>query len=462
MFELDAFGGIRYCANLLAKKKLSSVELTDFFIGRLKTIGGEHRAFREITAQLALRQARASDERRAKGKSLGMLDGIPFGVKDLLATKGIPTRWGSGGHQEQVFDFDATVVSKLQDAGGVLIGKLSMIALAGIGNYDIAGASDVGATLSAWDKTLWAGGSSSGTGAAVGLGCVAYGIGSETSGSILCPSAFNGVTGMRPTYGRVSRYGAMPLCWTLDKVGPLGRSAEDCAMVLQTLIGEDPKDASTSNRPFKAVKRLKKLRIGVVKEPFAENKAEACAQGYEEVLTVLKKAGHEVVSVELPKGLPNAGLIVGLIVDGEGASAHENFIRSERLHKMHDLNQVAGCLASLEQTTTDYLWALRARVDLAKANAIWDKCDVLFRPVFYHKSLPADKPLSETWRNMGDSWISLANALGWPACAFPMAWEDGAPINGQIIGPAFGDELCLAVVQQIQRESDHHLKHPPV
>lgn len=474
MEPIELFGSITQWAALLKQKKVSSVELTQMHLDRLKTVGNGHRVYRELTESLAMTQAKASDQRRQSGKSIGPLDGIPFGVKDLISSKGIPTRWGSPGHADQVFQFDATSLARLQNAGAVLVAKLAMIELAGGGNYDLAGASDVGATLSAWNKKMWAGGSSSGTGAAVGSGCVVFGLGSETSGSIVCPSAFNGVTGFRPSYGRVSRFGAMALAWTLDKVGPLARSAADCRLILQAIAGPDPLDPTTTHEPlnFKLPKR--KLRIGVMKESFDGNKATACQMGYDATIAALKKLGHEIVDVAYPTGLPNAGVIVGLIVDGEGASAHENFIRSEKLKMLADINQVAGFTASLEQPTTDYLWAMRARVKLARANEIWQKCDVLLRPVFYHSGLSADKPLSATWTQMGDSSISLANALGWPACAFPMAWESDSrewigeraprygdnPIAGQIIGPAYSDALCLQVVEQIQSVTDWHRQHP--
>lgn len=447
----------------LQSGKASSTELTRVALAMLGKEGRAHNAVREMTEERALKAAAASDERRAKGDVLGPLDGIPYAVKDLLATKGIPTRWGSPGHADQVFDFDATVVEKLDSAGAVLCAKLAMIELAGGGDYDLPGASDVGATRCAWNKNLWAGGSSSGSGAAIGLGLLPFAIGSETSGSILCPSAFNGITGLRPTYGRVSRYGAMPLSWTLDKIGPMARTAEDAWTVLKVIAGMDPKDPSTTGRPFQE-SAARPLRVGVMKEPFGD--AKACQAGYEAVLEFLRSDGYEVVEVSLPP-LPNPGLIVGIVVDGEGVSAHEEFVRSDRLKLLADPAQVAGFTAALDQPTTDYLWAMRARVELNAANAIWEKCDVLFRPVFYHASLPAEQKLSATWRNMGDTGIALANLLGWPSCCFPMAWEKprgvegpDAPIGGQFIAPAYREDLCVRMARFVQSGTDWHRRRP--
>ena len=201
---IDPYSGIREVGRALRTKQVSSVELTLSYLQRLGSIAQEHRAVAQLTEELAMAQARNADARFARGTPIGALDGIPFGVKDLLATKGIPTRWGCPGHSDQVFEYDATAVKRLQDAGGVLVAKLAMIELAGGGNYDVPWASASGACLSAWDKRLWAGGSSSGSGAATALGCVGYSLGSETSGSITCPSSFNGCTGFRPTYGRVN------------------------------------------------------------------------------------------------------------------------------------------------------------------------------------------------------------------------------------------------------------------
>lgn len=450
------FRSIREHASALRARKVSSVELTKAYLERCKTLGAKHRAIAELTEEHALQRAKQADATIGSAKSA--LHGIPYGVKDLLATKGIPTRWGSPGHSDQVFDFDATPVKRLNDAGGVMVAKLAMIELAGGGNYNIPGASITGACTSAWDEKRWAGGSSSGSGAATALGCVGYSLGSETSGSITCPSAFNGLTGFRPTYGRVSRFGAMALCWTLDKIGPMARSAEDCAIVLGTIAGKDPNDPSTLPHRLSLQKRLgRKPRIGLLKEDFAANKAGDCEKAYEEAVRVFKKLGYETVDVAYPD-MPYM-LAVGIIVDAEGASAHEHFIRGERFGQLADVNQVGGFAAAMATPAVDYLWAMRLRTEALKANAIWEQCDGIFTPVFYHPGPPADQSFEKTWVNMGGDG-GPANLLGWPSMCFPIGFEDGSPLGGQIIAPAMREDVCFATAYAFQQETDWHLKRP--
>ena len=451
--SMGPFSSIRQMSKALAAKEISSVELTQMYLDRLKTIGKEHNAVAELTESLAIEQAKKADSTSAHS----VLHGIPFGVKDLLATIGIPTRWGSPGHADQVFDHNATVVQKLEDAGAVLLAKLEMIELAGGGNYNVANASRMGPCHSAWDKNLWAGGSSSGSGAATSLGCVGFSIGSETSGSIVCPSAFNGATGLRPTYGRVSRFGAMALCWTLDKLGPICRSAEDCGIVLEAIAGPDPKDGSAMREKLRLRAKGPKPRIGVLKEKFAESKAEICEKAYHNVLDILRKQGYETVEVAYPE-LPY-NLAIDIIVNAEGASAHEHFIRSDRFQMLQDINQVAGFAAAMEVKAVDYLWAMRLRSEALKANSVWDKCDCIFTPSYYHKAIPVDQPFDKTWVNMGGD-DGPSNLLGWPAISFPIGFEDAAPLGGQVIAPAMREDLCLRVANDFQRKSEFHLKHP--
>src|SRR5205823_661195 len=195
-------------------------------------------------------QARAADREIKAGRYRGPLHGVPYGVKDLLATKGIPTTWGAEPYRERVFDYDATVVKKLREAGAVLVAKLAMVELAGGFGYNNADASFTGPGRTPWNMNYWSGGSSSGPGAATAAGLVAFAIGSETSGSIITPSAYCGVSGLRPTYGRVSRFGAMALSWTLDKLGPMCRTADDCGLVLASIAGHDARDPASADKPF--------------------------------------------------------------------------------------------------------------------------------------------------------------------------------------------------------------------
>ena len=454
---MDAFASIAELGKALRAKKVSSVELAHFYLDRLNTKGREYGAVAELTESLAMKQAKAADERFASGSPIGPLDGIPFGVKDLCATNGIPTRWGSPGHSDQVFRYDGTMVERLQNAGGVLVAKLAMIELAGGGNYDIAAASATGAGLCAWDKTKWAGGSSSGSGAATALGCVPYSLGSETAGSIVCPSAFNGLTGFRPSYGRVSRHGAMALCWTLDRVGPIARSVDDAALALAAIAGQDPLDPTTVAEKMSLRSRGAKPKIGMLKEDFKGNKADVCAKAYAETIVVLQKAGYEFVDVEYPD-MPY-GVAIGIIVDAEGASAHENFIRGERFQTMADIHQVAGLAAALETKAVDYLWAMRLKQQALKANAVWQKCDAIISPTFYHGAPSAQGSLNDQFALYGGD-NGPSNLLGWPAISFMNGFEGVLPLGMTVMAPCLREDICYRIAKDYQRETDWHKKHP--
>lgn len=449
---MNGFNTIRELSTAIRTKKVSSVELTRAALDGMSGLGRRHNAVAELTTDLALKLARKADQ----SEPTSPLHGIPYGAKDLLATKGIPTRWGSPGHADQIFDYDAAVIERLTARGAVLVAKTEMIELAGGGNYNEADASRMGPCLSAWDKTLWAGGSSSGSGATVGLGIVPFAMGSETSGSIVCPAAFNGVTGFRPTYGLVSRFGAMALCWTLDKLGPLGRDAEDCALVLDAIAGHDPRDPSSVTNRLQLNHKGRRPKIGLLKENFGP-KSRGGEAAYHAAVQEFRKLGYETVDVAYP--VMPYGLAVQIIVDAEGASAHENFIRSERLSMLKDRNQVAGFAAGLETKAVDYLWALRMKTEALKANAIWEKCDVIFTPSFYRRSVPIDQPFDKTFVDFGGD-EGPSNLLGWPALCFPIGFDDGAPLGGQLLAPCFKESVCLKVARDYQAHTDWHRRRP--
>ena len=259
-----AFAPVTLLAQLVRSQKVTSVELTKMYISRLKRYDPLLKCVVTLTEDLALEQAHRADKEIAEGKYRGPLHGIPWGAKDLLATKGIKTTWGAKPYEKQVIDVDATVVQRLEEAGAVLVAKLSMGALAW---------GDVwfgGKTRNPWNTEQGSSGSSAGPGSATAAGLVGFSIGTETWGSIVSPAARCGVTGLRPTYGRVSRYGAMALSWSMDKIGPMCRSAEDCALVFNAIYGPDGKDFTLVDRPFEwdPTIDIKTLRIGYVKDLF--------------------------------------------------------------------------------------------------------------------------------------------------------------------------------------------------
>jgi len=232
-------------AKRIETKQVSPVELTQLYLKRSEKFGERLNAYARLTPEIALAQAEAAEKDIRRGHYRGPLHGIPYAAKDLLAVKGVPTTWGAKPYANQVFDYDATVIEHLNRAGAVLLGKASMIELAGGMNYRFASASLQGEAKNPWDTSCWTCGSSSGSGAIVAAGLAAFAIGTETWGSIICPSAFCGISGLRPTYGRVSRYGAMALAPSMDKIGPMARSTEDCARIFAVLAGHDPKDHGT-------------------------------------------------------------------------------------------------------------------------------------------------------------------------------------------------------------------------
>src|SRR5215813_11423981 len=233
---------VRELASRIRTRRLSPVELTEAYLHRSETIGKRLNSYATVTRELAIKEARAAEREIRAGQYKGPLHGIPYAAKDLLAVKGYPTTWGARPYIDQRFEFDATVITRLRRAGAVLIGKAAMIELAGGMGYRFASASASGEARNPWDENCWTCGSSSGSGAIAAAGLAAFAIGTETWGSIVCPSSFCGVSGLRPTYGRVSRHGAMALSYSMDKIGPMGRTADDCGLILSAISGHDPAD----------------------------------------------------------------------------------------------------------------------------------------------------------------------------------------------------------------------------
>jgi len=336
---------VRELSERIRKKELSPVALAGAYLDRLESLGPSLGAVVTVTRDVALAEAKRAEGEIAAGRWRGPLHGIPYGVKDLLATKGIPTTWGAEPYRNQVFDYDATVVARLREAGAVLLGKLSMVELAGGLGYNNADASFTGPGRTPWNVRYWSGGSSSGPGAATAAALVAFSIGSETSGSIITPAAFSGVAGLRPTYGRVSRHGAMALCWTLDKLGPMARTAEDCGLVMAVIAGQDPLDPTSLDRPWTlrpAAER--RWRIGVLKDS-ATKAQPVVTKNFETSIEVLRDFCEVVDDVEFPD-FPY-GPAVSTIVQAEGASAFRDLIESGATQTLRQANDTWGGLRRL-------------------------------------------------------------------------------------------------------------------
>jgi aspartyl-tRNA(Asn)/glutamyl-tRNA(Gln) amidotransferase subunit A len=457
---------VRELAARIHAKKLSPVELTESCLERLSTTGKKLNAVVTMMNDSALAEAREAEKEIKAGKIRGLLHGIPFGVKDLLATKGVPTTWGAAPYKDQVFDYDATAVERLRAAGAILCAKLAMVELAGGMGYNHANASFTGPGLTPWNTKFWSGGSSSGPGAAVASGCVPFAIGSETSGSILTPSSYCGVTGLRPTYGRISRHGAMALCWTLDKLGPMARSADDAALVLAAIAGPDPNDETAANEKFEYHERelpKKKLRVAVPKGCTEKVQKEVRAN-FEAAMTAIGASVEITRDVEWPD-FP-WGPSVGTIVGAEGASAFLDLIESGRVRELQCPSDHRGGYASTLTPAVDYLQAMRLRRPMKAAVAkLFEKFDVIASPARGTVAYPADMNFENVYPGVssGPALIPAGNLCGIPALCLPSGYgENGLPTAIAFMGPAFGEKTLVQLGNVYQSKSDWHLKAPPV
>src|SRR5678815_1875672 len=360
-----AFATVPQLAELIRTKKVTSTDLTKMYLERLKKYGPKLLCVVTLTEELALKQAADADADIKRGNYRGPLHGIPWGAKDLFATKGIKTTWGAEPYRDQVIDYDSTVVERLRDAGAVLVAKLSMGALAQGGRWF------AGMTRNPWqvdEDKIGSSGSSAGPGSATAAGLVGFALGTETLGSIVSPSSRCGVVGLRPTYGRVSRYGAMGLSWTMDKIGPICRSAEDCAFVLDAIYGPDDRDLTVGSIPFgwDPAMPLARLRIGYLKPEF-EQGDEARKKMYAEALDALRSAGAKLEPIELPQFSSQS---LRIILNAEAAAAFDDITRDGRVNQLS--GQAAGDWPNQFRTSrfigaVEYLRAQRARTLLMQA-----------------------------------------------------------------------------------------------
>ena len=454
--------------------ELSPVELTESYLARLERLGPKLGAVATLTRELALEQARQAEKELSAGRYRSPLHGIPYGAKDLLATRGVKTTWGAPPYQEQVFDYDGTVIRKLREAGAVLVAKLAMIELAGGGGYSNGKASLTGPTLNPWDTTRWAGGSSSGPGAATAAALVGFSIGSETWGSILTPSSFCGVSGLRPTYGRVSRTGAMALSWTMDKLGPMCRSADDCGLVLAAIAGFDPDDPSSADAPFayqpeSAGQRgggsLRGLRVGWIREDFEKYGEKEVEKLYQDALAVLGRLGAQVAEAKLPEFPYDAA--AETIISAEGAAAFDTLIESGRLKELVDERQQKGMASGEKVSAADYIRAMRIRRLIQAGLAeLYAKFDVLIAPSLLFVANPIEADLDTVFRG-GSSIGAAGNLAGLPGLGVPMGFgaapePSGLPVGLSIVGKPFDEATVLRVGSAYQQATDWHTRRPPL
>ena len=466
------FSSISELATQLRTRRISPVELTESYLARLEKFGPRLGAVATVMRDSALREARQAEREIRAGRYKGPLHGIPYGAKDLLATREAKTTWGATPYRDQQFDYDATVIRKLREAGAILVAKLAMIELAGGMGYNEAHASWTGACRTPWNTEYWSGGSSSGPGSATAAALVAFSIGSETSGSIITPAAFCGVSGLRPTYGAVSRHGAMALCWTLDKLGPMCRTANDCGLVLKAIAGKDPLDptsrddlfcaqrSASGNQSSKGRAPRTRPRIAVMKESYEKAQPEV-RENFLRSLNVLRKFATVEMDVKLPD-FPY-GPAVGTIVDAEGASAFRELIESGRVKELASpMGRLGGYSASLV-TAVDYLHAMRLRAPMRRAWAeMFKRHSLLVAPSRSTISYPINKPFDQAYPNIGaSSPIGASNLVGVPAISIPNGFgPNNLPTGIQFIGPAWSERLLVEMAGKYQQATDWHRRRP--
>jgi aspartyl-tRNA(Asn)/glutamyl-tRNA(Gln) amidotransferase subunit A len=452
------YASITELGNALRSGQLSAVELAEETLARLSEVAPRYNALATALPERAREEATAADRRLADGDA-SILCGIPYGAKDLFAARGGPTTWGAPAFASQVFETDATVIQRLAADGAVLAGKLAMSEFAGGGRPATAGASLHGQGRNPWNPARYSGGSSSGSGISVATGLVPFALGTETGGSVLGPAAFSGVTGLRPTIGIVPRGGVMTLSWTLDKVGPLARSAEDCAIVMDAIATRRPPEGFLA-----ATRQLEVRSIRVAFSPAELDEAapsirSALQAGIEE----LRRLYPNFVEVELER---DPGFITSLedIVRIEGAYGLREHLRREDF-VMSDARQLATLRSGLEVSAVDYLEAVRERVAQAQAafRTVFVEADVILsasRPTIAPR-LDEERPPRDATK-LSDLLRAAGNLANVPGISFPCGLSDeGMPVGFQLVGPRGSDATLLAMAAAFQHVTDHHQQRPP-
>lgn len=438
-----AFYNILQLASLIKNKKISSVELTNFFIDRIRRFGDTLQCVISVTEEIALQQARQADAEIAAGKYRGPLHGIPYGLKDLFAVKGTKTTWGAAPYKNQVIEQDAFVYTQLQNAGAVLVAKFTLGALA-MGDYWYGGR-----TKNPWNLQTGSSGSSAGSASATVAGLVPFAIGTETWGSITSPSSTCGATGLRPTFGSISRSGAMTLSWSLDKVGPICRSAEDAAVVFQYIHGTDGLDQSAVNKPFNYQPRadLKKMRVAYAKNYY--DRITDTSRSEWKVLEAYKQMGVELVPINFPDSAQYHYAIMDIVIGAECAAAFDDFTRTNLDDEM--TRQGKGDWPNSFRTSrfvpaVEYINANRHRYLLMQqVNEAMKDIDVLICPT----------------RGSGNQG-AITNLTGHPVVCVPTGFDkrNNLPTSITLIGKLYDEAAILAAAKAYQDATQWDEMHP--
>ena len=453
-----AFATVADLAAGLRTGQFTAVDLAKFYLARLEKYGLKLNCIATLTTETAMRQAEASDKRFKAGTPRGILDGIPFGAKDLLSAKGYPTSNGCAPYVKRVVDVDSTVIKRLTDAGAVLVAKLAMVECAGGLGYRQANASAFGPGLTPYNVKHWSGGSSSGSGSAVGAGLVPYAIGSETWGSISTPASYCGVTGLRPTYGRVSRYGAFALSYTLDKIGPMARSVEDAVHVLKTIAGTDPEDRSTANQAWTGsdLKPGHRFKLAILKDGVAKSQP-AVKANFERALEIFRKVA-DVVEIDMPSG-PFADVLLTILA-AESASAFEELVDSGLVRQVTAPEDKIGGYADKTVPAVDFVRAQRLRGPLCKAfDAYLAPYDAVLTVPTAQTAYPIDRDFGSPFSNK--SLGGPGNLCGTPSLILPSGLDEaGLPTSIQMDTRAYGEMVLARLGQYYQSQTKWHQQRP--
>lgn len=436
-----AFLPVHKLGVLIRNKKITSVELTKLYLERIRRFSDTLQCVITVLEQRALAQAKTADDELAKGKYRGPLHGIPYGVKDLLAVEQTKTTWGATPFKDQTIEATATVVKKLDEAGAVLLCKFTMGALA-MGDIWYGGV-----TKNPWNLKQGSSGSSAGSASGTAAGLVAFSIGTETLGSIVSPSTRCGATGLRPTFGRVSRTGAMALSWSMDKIGPICRSALDCALVLEAIRGGDLLDKHVRNASFNysAKTDLKKLKVGYLKSAF--DATYATKANDQKVLDVIRGLGVELIPVELPSDVPVAA--IRIMLSAEAAAAFDELTRLNLDDQLTDQRKQAwpnSFRASRFIPAVDYINASRVRQTLVES--------------YHEKMKDFDVVITPSFAN---NQLLITNLTGHPCVVAPNGFnEQGSPTSISFLGKLFGEANLLALAKAYQDATEWDEKNPPL
>ena len=436
-----AFLPLHKLAVLVQNRKVTPTELTTLYLDRLKKYGSVLQCVVTILEERALAQARKADDEIAAGQYRGPLHGIPYGIKDLLAVKGTKTTWGAMPYKDQMIGETATVVQKLDEAGAILVAKLTMGALA-MGDIWYGGV-----TKNPWNLEQGSSGSSAGSASATAAGLVAFSIGTETWGSIISPSTRCGATGLRPTYGLVSRHGAMALSWSMDKIGPICRSALDCALVFDAIRGPDGKDLTvrTAAFNFNAGEDIQQLRVGYLKDLFDRDTVNSDRN--QKTLDVIRKMGITLKEARLPEGIPISAL--SIILGAEAGAAFDELTRSNRDTML--VNQRRNAWPNYFRSSrfipaVEYVNAIRIRgVLIRKYHDATKDFDVIVAPTF------------------GGDQLLMTNLTGHPCLVLPNGFDDkGSPVSISLLGRLQGEAALISLGYAIQGSTSWDERHPPL